>query len=72
MLGKICKLPHFDYAKTPLINSQCRSMPITIMVLIRIASQCRSLPINADQFLSMLINAISILLDLALIRIDRN
>ena len=44
----------FDHIyKSPLINAQCRSMPIKIMALIRNASQCLSMPLNFDQFLSV-------------------
>ncbi len=49
----VCNVSHtpfmFWYFRTPLINVQCQSMPIKIMVLIRNTSQCRSMPINADQ-----------------------
>ena len=62
---------------------QFRSMPIKIKALIRNVSQCRFLPINSSQCRSMPdqgtsktlvmpINAGSILLDPALIRIERN
>ncbi len=56
---------HCRSTKIDINADQCRSMPIN-------ADQCRSMSINVDQCRSMSINARSILLDLALIGIDRH
>ncbi len=48
------------YHRTPLINAQCRSMPIKIVALIPMSinsDQCRSFPINDWHWEALRINA---------------
>ena len=65
LITKSCSNCLIDYIRTPLINAQWWSIPVKIVLLIPML-------INKDRCWSLLNNARSILLDLALIDIDRH